>query len=152
VSDFIDIGPECFAAKDKSVISWQGQNYVPQPQVDVIVLDKSQQIDLAKVYDDMRVSREIDTVLGFDVNDFESKVYYAIFNDPDAPEYAALHEAMRPLLLETPLYEDESLPRVIKHAKLTNEDRDRMTPPVSHVVVRAQTILKTPWTDVELTD
>jgi hypothetical protein len=25
------IGPECFAAKDGSVLNWRGQNYVPQP-------------------------------------------------------------------------------------------------------------------------
>jgi len=28
--DFIVIGPECFAAKDGSVLSWRGENYVPQ--------------------------------------------------------------------------------------------------------------------------
>jgi hypothetical protein len=26
-SDFIDIGPQCFAGKDKLVISWEGENY-----------------------------------------------------------------------------------------------------------------------------
>ena len=26
----VDIGPECFALKDGSVLSWRGQNYVPQ--------------------------------------------------------------------------------------------------------------------------
>jgi len=25
-----DIGPECFALKDGSLISWRGENYVPQ--------------------------------------------------------------------------------------------------------------------------
>lgn len=28
--NYIDIGPECFAAADRSVICWQGVNYVPQ--------------------------------------------------------------------------------------------------------------------------
>jgi len=26
----VDIGPECFALKDGSVLSWRGENYVPQ--------------------------------------------------------------------------------------------------------------------------
>lgn len=26
----VDIGPECFALADGSVLSWRGQNYVPQ--------------------------------------------------------------------------------------------------------------------------
>lgn len=26
----VDIGPECFALKDGSVLSWRGQNYTPQ--------------------------------------------------------------------------------------------------------------------------
>jgi hypothetical protein len=29
-TDIIDIGPECFAAADGSVICWRGQNYTPQ--------------------------------------------------------------------------------------------------------------------------
>lgn len=28
--DFVIIGPECFSAKDESVLSWKGTNYVPQ--------------------------------------------------------------------------------------------------------------------------
>lgn len=149
---FIDIGPECFAAADGSVICWRGQNYVPQPQIDVIVLDNSQQIDLAKAYDDMHASREIDIVLGFDVNDFESSVVYAVFNDPDDPAIRDLPEALKPQLIDVPLYEDDDVTRVVRHAKLMNEDRDRMVPPRGHVRVRTQTILKTPYTDVPLED
>jgi hypothetical protein len=26
----VDIGPECFALRDGSVLSWRGENYVPQ--------------------------------------------------------------------------------------------------------------------------
>ena len=26
----VDIGPECFALRDGSLISWRGENYVPQ--------------------------------------------------------------------------------------------------------------------------
>jgi hypothetical protein len=26
----VDIGPECFALADGSVLSWRGENYVPQ--------------------------------------------------------------------------------------------------------------------------
>jgi hypothetical protein len=26
----VDIGPECFALKDGSLLSWRGENYVPQ--------------------------------------------------------------------------------------------------------------------------
>lgn len=91
-----------------------------------------------------------DTLLGFDVNDFESTVVYAIYNDPDAEDMRALPEALRAQLLDVPLYEDESATRVIAHARLTNEDRDKLTPPRGHVKVYVQTILKTPRTEVEI--
>jgi hypothetical protein len=29
-ADIVDIGPECFAMADGSVLSWKGTNYVPQ--------------------------------------------------------------------------------------------------------------------------
>jgi hypothetical protein len=28
--DFVNIGPECFALTDGSVLSWKGRNYTPQ--------------------------------------------------------------------------------------------------------------------------
>lgn len=95
-------------------------------------------------------SGEVDTLLGFDVNDFESTQVYSIFNDPEDPDIKTLPEAIKPQLLDVPLMEDESLKRVTDHARLMNDDRDRMKPPRGHVVVRVQTILKTPYRDVEL--
>ena len=118
------IGPECFAAVDGSVLSWRGVNYVPQAAGD--------------------------QVLGFDVNDFESTAVYSIFNDPDSADMAALPEALKPQLLDVPLYEDESLQRVVDHARLMNEDRDRLKPPRGHVIIRTQTILKTPYRTLEV--
>lgn len=92
----------------------------------------------------------IDQLLGFDVNEFESTQVYSIFNDPDDPDIRDLPEAIKPQLLDVPLMEDESLKRIVDHARLMNEDRDKMRPPRGHVVVRVQTILKTPYRDVEL--
>lgn len=123
VSDIINIGPECFAAADSSVISWRGVNYVPQAGGDQL--------------------------LGFDVNEFESTTVYGIFNDPDDPDLAMLDEHLRPLVLEVPVYEDESLARVVRHARLMNEDRARMTPPRHPVVVMTWTILRTPRRKLE---
>lgn len=93
---------------------------------------------------------EVDTLLGFDVNSFESAQVFSVFNDPDDPAFAQLPEALRAQLLDVPLYEDESAARVIAHARLTNEDRDKLTPPRGHVKVYVQTILKTPRTEVEM--
>jgi hypothetical protein len=125
--DTVIIGPECFAAGDGSVICWQGQNYVPQAE-----------------------TTDVDTVLGFDVNDFRSETVYGIFNDPDAPEYANLPEALHEVVFQTPLYEDDSLPRAIRHARLTNEDRTNQRPSASPALLREQTIMKTPWKTIPL--
>lgn len=127
MSDIINIGPECFATDDGSVLSWRGVNYVPQ-----------------------RDHAEGDQLLGFDVNEFESTQVYSIFNDPEDPDIAGLPEAIKPQLLDVPLLEDESLKRVVDHARLMNEDRDKLRPPRGHVKVRVQTILRTPYRDVEL--
>lgn len=97
-------------------------------------------------------AEEVDTLLGFDVNDFESSVVYAIFNDPDADDIMALPEAIRPQLTDVPLLEDESERRVRDHARLMNEDRARMAPRRSLVIVRRQTVLRTPWQTVSLSD
>jgi len=92
---------------------------------------------------------DVDTLLGFDVNDFESTTYYAIFNDPDAPELANVVETLRELITETPIYEDESLERTIRHARLTNEDRERGVAADgqlrSPVIIKEQTTLRTPY-------
>ena len=135
--DFVDIGPECFAAADGSVISWRGQNYVPQRPVPV-----------PETPPDLEPEPAVDTFMGYAVNDFSSTVTYAIFNDPDGSDIRDLPEAIREQLLDVPLYEDESLRRVLDHARLMNEDRDLLTPARSHVKVRTQTLLKTRWTDV----
>lgn len=128
MSDLIDIGPECFAASDGSVLSWRGQNYVPQPPL----LDH-------------------DVIRGFlDVNDFKSTVVYGIFNDPDAPDILALPEHLRPQLTDIPLYEDESETRTFNHAKLMNDDRSLMTPPRSPAIVKRMIYMKTPWEKIEI--
>lgn len=98
-------------------------------------------------YDD---PSEVDTLLGFNVNEFQSQVFYAIFNDPDAEDIRALPESIRPQLLDIPLMEDQSYRRIVDHARLMNEDRDQLTPPRSHVIVRSQTVLKTPWKTEEI--
>ena len=129
--EFTVIGPECFVAADGSVLSWRGVNYVPQAGA-------------------TGATGDVDHLLGFDVNEFESTQVYAIFNDAQDPDLAGLPEAIRSQLLDVPLMEDESLRRVADHARLMNEDRDRLRPPRGHVKVRVQTILKTPYRDVEL--
>jgi len=151
LGDTVTIGPGCFAAADRSVINWDGVNYVPQPQVDIIVMD-DEKLDLANyqpVY-------EVDKLLGFDVNDFDSSTYFAIFNDPDAPELVNLPESLRELLTRAALYEDESLDRTARHARLMNEDRARGNTADgtlhSPVLVKTQTVLRTPWTVVPLGD
>lgn len=93
---------------------------------------------------------DADHILGFDVNQFTSRVVYAVFNDPDGADIRDLPEAIRPQLTDVPLLEDESLRRVLDHAKLMNEDRAELTPRRSPVVVRSQTVLTTPWVDVPL--
>lgn len=92
---------------------------------------------------------KVDQLLGFDVNEFESTQVFAVFNDPDDPDIVELPEALKPQLLDVPLYEDESRVRVFAHARLMNEDRARMRPPRGPVKVRVQTILRTPWRDAE---
>lgn len=96
------------------------------------------------------LSDRVDQLLGFDVNEFESTQVYSIFNDPEDPDIRDLPEAIKSQLLDVPLMEDESLKRIVDHARLMNEDRDKLRPPRGHVVVRVQTILKTPYRDVEL--
>lgn len=131
----VTIGPGCFAAADGSVLNWRGVNYVPQTG---------------------DAAGDVAALLGFDVNDFESATYFAVFNDPDAPELVNLHESLRELLTGVALYEDDSLDRTVRHARLMNEDRARgqavdgtLRSPVK---VKMQTVLRTPWTDVSLED
>jgi len=153
----VTIGPGCFAATDRSVINWDGVNYVPQPQIDVIVFSNEGKIDLKAEADKLikRIRQEerdklvdVDTVLGFNVNDFQSEVRYAIFNDPEADDIRDLPEQIKPRLVDNPLYEDDTLARVAQHLRLMNEDRAALTPPRGPAKLRQQTVLKTPWTDV----
>lgn len=95
-------------------------------------------------------SADVDQLLGFAVNDFESTTVFAIFNDPEADDIRSLPEALRPQLTDVPLYEDEDEVRARQHANLMNEDRARMRPPRGPVLLRSQTILKTPWTTIPL--
>lgn len=125
--DVIVIGEQCFASLDETVINWKGVNYVPQEN-----------------------STDVDTFLGYGVNEFTSEIIYSIFNDDTAEDIQALPKAIREQLTKAPMMEDVSMRRVVEHARLMNEDRARMTPPRSPVVVKAQTVLKTPWTNVPL--
>lgn len=237
MSEFIDIGPECFAAADGSVLSWRGRNYVPQAEaagrdssrdglivtaimptleeehvdtphdvdkmlefawaiianaMNVSTFDAKEEVVVfepvpgwnaaaarwrdemyhpwldtklaanreddrsAKLHDPYLNSdpsdREVDTLLGFDVNDFRSRVVYAIFNDPEGDDMKALPEALKPQLLDVPLMEDESPRRIRDHARLMNEDRARHAPERSRVVVKTQTLLRTPWVIVAEAD
>lgn len=59
--DVTVIGPECFAARDGSVVSWRGENYVPQPEVERLRKAGRRVIDrfdagrtLADAIDDLR--------------------------------------------------------------------------------------------------
>lgn len=50
--DFIVIGPGCFAAKDRSVLNWEGVNYVPQDadrSVETQVRDFDDELDSCAV-------------------------------------------------------------------------------------------------------
>lgn len=96
---------------------------------------------------------EHDTFHGLDVNDFKTTITYGVFNDPKfwEPlfERGIHHAALRPQLLEVPLYEDESASRVVRHAKLMNEDRIRsgIDKVNGLVVVKRQITLSSPWLD-----
>jgi hypothetical protein len=39
--DFIVIGPQCFAAKDETVLNWKGVNYVLQDAAEALAADLS---------------------------------------------------------------------------------------------------------------
>lgn len=99
------------------------------------------------------MSEEHDTLVGVDVNDFTSTTTYGVFNDPQvwedkfADNGGSIPEAMRKLILETPLYEDEDGDRALRHAKLTNEDRRRngTLRRDGMVLIKRQVTLKSPW-------
>jgi hypothetical protein len=95
------------------------------------------------------VSQSGDTFLGYDVNDFTSETVFGIFNDPDAPEFKDLQEAMKEILLDVPLYEGH-MKDVLRAVRLQNEDRSLLSPPRAPAIVKKQTILKTKWEKIEL--
>lgn len=93
--------------------------------------------------------RDGDTFMGFDVNDFTSTVSYGVFNDPDTFSIGSLvdTEALRERLFNLPLMEDDDYDRIVRHANLSNEDRER-NGQAERVKVRRKVILETPWTEV----
>ena len=166
--DTVTIGPGCFASRDGKVINWGGVNYVPQSQIDVIVLSNEGKIDLKAEADKLirRVRQEerdklvdVDQLLGFDVNDFTSTTTFGVFNDEQVwePKFASnggtIPDSMRELLLETPLYEDNDGDRILRHARLTNEDRQRNGTLARDgmVLIKRQVTLRSSWTlDVDV--
>lgn len=101
-----------------------------------------------------------DSFAGLDVNEFTSTTTYGVFNDPQVWEsrFAAnggpIPDTMRDIILETPLFEDEDADRIIRHARLTNEDRktNGILRRDGMVLIKRQVTLKSPWIlDVDLT-
>ena len=94
-----------------------------------------------------------DSFAGLDVNEFTSTTTYGVFNDPQVWEsrFAAnggpIPDAMRDIILETPLFEDEDADRIIRHARLTNEDREHngILRRDGMVLIKRQVTLKSPW-------
>lgn len=134
--ELVDIGPECFGAADGSVVSWRGRNYVPQDATFTSLATLPAEPE-PEPY-------AVDQLLGFDVNAFTSVTVYGIFNDPDAPDLANVPEALREQVFEVPLYEDDTLERTLRHARLTNEDRAKLQPPRGPVIIKTWTILTSP--------
>lgn len=91
----------------------------------------------------------VDTFMGFDVNDFTSETSYGVFNDPDTFVIGDVinSEALRERLFGMPLLEDADYDRVVRHANLSNEDRER-NGQSERVKVRRKIVLETKWTDV----
>lgn len=97
---------------------------------------------------------DYDTFHGLDVNDFRSTVTYGIFNDPQVwdskfgdPKLGMIPESMREQLLETPLFEDDKASRVLRHARMTNEDR-RQRGTLDRdgmVIIKRQITLQSDW-------
>ena len=94
-----------------------------------------------------------DTFKSVDVNEFTSTTTYGVFNDPQVwePRFAVaggpIPDVMREVILDTPLFEDEDEERIIRHARLTNEDRERNgnLERDGMVLIRHQVTLRSPW-------
>lgn len=94
-----------------------------------------------------------DVVAGVDVNEYTTITTYGLFNDPKLwePRFASaggtIPDAMREIILDTPIYTDEDGERILNHARLTNAhrrdtgtlDRDGM------VVIKRQVRIESPW-------
>ena len=96
---------------------------------------------------------EHDTVAAVDVNDFTSTTTYGIFNDPGLwePRFTSngglIPDTLRQMILDTPMYTDESASRTLRHARLTNEDR-RVKGTLDRdgmVIIKRQVRLESPW-------
>lgn len=96
-----------------------------------------------------QVASDVDTFMGYGVNEFTSVEAYGIFNDPTTFVIgeSVNTEALRERLFDTPLMEDDNLLRVQAHANLTNEERAHHGQ-AERVVIRRQVRLETPWTDL----
>lgn len=94
-----------------------------------------------------------DVVAGVDVNEYTTTTTYGLFNDPKLwePRFSSaggtIPDAMREIILDTPIYTDEDGERILNHARLTNAhrrdtgtlDRDGM------VVIKRQVRIESPW-------
>ena len=86
----------------------------------------------------------------------EVTVEYGVFNDEAAwePLFASgeVHESLREVLLDRPLYATEILREAAQHARLTNEERGSRaeTDKFGFVVVKTRTVTRSPWANVPL--
>lgn len=95
-----------------------------------------------------------DELAGVDVNDFTSTTTWGVFNDPQVwePRFESgggeLPDTLRQMILETPMYTDEDAERALRHARLTNEDRqlNGTLERDGMVLIKSQITLRSPWT------
>jgi hypothetical protein len=89
--------------------------------------------------------------LGVNPAELEVRVTYGVFNDPRVwePKFASgeLPEVLREPLLNTPLYEDDQVSRVLAQARLMNDDRRRFgqLDAEGMVLVKRQVTLRSKW-------
>lgn len=89
--------------------------------------------------------QDVDTFMGFGVNEFTSETTYGIFNDPETfVGIPADNEPLRQRLFESPLMQDDDVDYVTRHAELMNHDRKR-DGRHERVIVKSRLVLETPW-------
>lgn len=90
---------------------------------------------------------DVDTFMGFDVNDFTSVTSYGVFNDPETFVIGDIvnTEALQDRLFGMPLMEDDDLERIQRHADLSNDDRER-NGQKERVIIKKMVRLETKWT------